>query len=360
MRVTASSLALLYACAYSFRDDVEIPEQERSQASSRGTIFGLLAEEAINGGPPVNLSSLIADLSHEEAQRLIAMWGHAKTWLDEHKRIGWRAEQAFAWEPATDVGRELPRKKHRDYSEATPTELCGTADIVWIEGDSVVVADWKTTATGAPDVDARDQLEGLALMAARAWGYDSARIVTLVVTDQGVEPVEHEPLDVFSLAEVAERLRADLARIPNAEPQAGEHCTGRYCKAVSICPTTAMAMVQLVPDVALVRKEWRYQPVIESPDHLAHMLSIRPLIRKACEQVDATIEAYVADGPVFTSDGREIKKGFRTMPRMSQSALLDLVKQLGGTDEQIALCVRSVVEGNGVRISTASKKGRAA
>ena len=157
--------------------------------------------------------------------------------------------------------------------------------------------------------------------------------------------------------EVGDRIRADVERIAGAVPVPGEHCTGRYCKAVSVCPATNEAMTQLVPDTALVRKDWRYGPVIESPDHLAHMLTMRPLIRKACDQVDAAIEAYVAAGPVRTSDGREIKKAFRTMPRMNQQALIDLARAKGATEDEVNACIRSNVEGNGVRISGA-KKGR--
>ena len=361
VRLSASGVALARACGYAFREDVELPPQAKSGASSRGNAFGLLAEHEINGGECPPISELVAGLSETEGENLVAMWGHAKAWLGERKRLGWRAEVAFAYDLATDKAREIPRTAHRDYSSATATEVCGTADIAYVDGDGIAwILDWKTQGEGAPDLDATDQLETLALMAARAWGCDEARIAKLRVTTEGVFPSEPVTLGFFELIEIAARLRGIASRIPDAEPCVGDHCTERYCRAITVCPKQTSAMVQLVPDVALARKEWRYQPVIESPDHLAHMLSLRPLIRKACEQVDAANEAYVADGPVATSDGRVIKQAFRTMPRMNQSALLDLAKRRGATDDEISACVRQSVESNGVRISGGPKRGRAA
>lgn len=358
MKSTASTLALLHACGYSFRPDVETPPDPPRAASTRGVLFGAITERAINGSAaePPGLDTLPPD----EARRLEAMAGHAVRWLDEHKKLGWRAEQAFAWEPSTDVGRELPRKTHRDYSDATATELCGTADIVAIDGESVIVLDWKTTSDGAPEVDARDQLEGLALMAARAWGYDSARIVTLKVTEHGVEPIEHEPLDVFGLAEVADRIRTDLARVATAEPVDGEWCRGRYCKALAACPKTTAIVEQIIPADALARKEWRFTPQIESPDHLERLLAMLPIATELIDRVKRATVAYVADGPVKTSDGHEIYQAFRTMTRTNAGAVLDLAKQLGATDEQLALCARTAQEPNGVKIKGGAKRKAAA
>lgn len=358
MRASASGLALLHSCGYSFREDVALPPSVASDESKRGNAFALLAEGAVNG-QPVNIDEAVKGLSDAEETRLRKMWGHAFRWLAEHKRLGWRAEQPFAYDPVTDVGRELPRTTHRDYTGATPTELCGTADLVYIEGESVVIPDWKTTVDGAPDVDARDQLEGLALMAARAWGYDSARIITLIVTESGVEEVEGEPLDVFSLVDVRDRIRADLARVPTAEPEPGPHCTLRYCSALAVCPKTQEAIVPLVPVDALTAKRYAFSPVIESPDHLAWLLEKRKIVRKAMEQIDGAVEGYVAAGPVHTSEGDEIRQAFRTMPRMNQSALLELAKQKGATDDEISACIRPSIEGNGVRLYK-GKKAKAA
>lgn len=356
--VTASSAALVHACGWSFRPDVQAPPQPASQEATRGTIFGLLAEQKVNGGPPVPISEKLATLSEEEGRKLVAMWGHASTWIEANMRSEWCAERAFVYDPTKDEAREIPRATHRDYSSAGPGEtVAGTADIVAIDGDAVLVFDWKTSSDGAPGVDAREQLEWLALMACRAWGFDAARIVTPKVTEFGVEAIEGEPLDMFGLAAVAERIAADVARIPSAEPVPGEHCKGRYCKALPVCPSTEVLMAQIVPADSLARKEWRFTTQIESPDHLERILSMLPIASEFVDRVKKATVAYVADGPKRTSDGREIKQAYRDMPRLNQGMLTALAKQLGATEEQLALCVRTNREPNGVRVS--AKKTRA-
>jgi hypothetical protein len=361
MRPTASGAALLRACAHSFRPDIVLPEEtRRTYASKRGTAFGLLAEQRINGGKMPLLSELIAPLSDTEGSRLLSMWGHASEWLDQSCRVGWRAEVAFGYDPETEEARELERREHRDYdATCTANETCaGTADIVAIDGDCVVVYDWKTTTEGAPDVDARDQLEWLALFAARAWHFDRARIVTLKVTENGVDPIDGGELDVFALDGIAQRIRADVARIPGAAPEPGDHCAGRYCKALSVCDRGGAGMPAALP--ALIPPKhlaspFRYSTTIESPDHLAWLLEVRPIVRKFDEMLGKSIEAYVADGPVTATDGRIIKQTYKTVSRMNQEELVKLAQAKGATEEEIGACVHPSSQSNGVRISKGKK-----
>lgn len=356
MRTTASGLALLNACGYSFREDVALPPDPPSDESKRGTAFAELCDAMISGkGDTMALLKTQGEVPDSEAARLDAMWEHASRWIAKNRKLGWRAEQPFAWDPATDVGRELTRSTHRGYEGATPTELCGTADLVSIEGEVVVVWDWKTTTPGARDVDARDQLEGLALMAARAWGYDSARIVTLIVTEDGIEEVEGAMLDAFDLDAVADRIRGDLARVATSEPAPGKHCTGRYCKAIAVCPATQAALAPLVPIEALA-KRYAFTPVIQSPDHAAYIVETRARIKKALEQVEKALKLYVAAEPRFTNDGREVKEEFRRMPHTSAKELEELAHRYGAPMEEIAACTRSSLQPNGIRVRKAGGK----
>jgi Protein of unknown function (DUF2800) len=361
VRVTASSAALLHACAYSFRDDVECPTEAPKAYRDRGVVFGLLAEQWVNGGPTPEISEAIAAMGDEEGRKLTAMWAHARAWLEANCRPGWVAERAFAYSPADDVGRELPRLSHRDYSDAGPGEVCGTADLVWLDGDTICVGDWKSTSDGAPDVDAREQLEWLALFAARAYGLDSARIVTLRVTAGGVTAIEGEALDMFGLAAVAERIAANVARIPGAEAIQGDHCNGRYCKAILVCPETTALVGQVIEASALVHKSWMFAPVIESPDHLQWLLTMKPIAEKYLDSIGAAIVAYVKPGPVTASDGATIEQRWRTMPRTDQGELVALARAKGAAEEEIQACTHGRLEPNGVRASKAAKprKGKA-
>jgi hypothetical protein len=359
--VTASSAALVRACGYSFRADVEVPPSAPTGEQMRGTRFGLLVEHRINVssvGP--SLDRIGEGLSPEESARLGRMWKHALVWLEANMRAGWVAERAFAYDPSADAARELPRLEHRDYSACTPDEtVAGTADIVAIDGDVVVIYDWKSTVDGAPEVDATAQLEWLALFAARAWGYDAARIVTLKVTEDGVFPSEPIELDLFALAAIAERIAADVAAIPSAEPVPGDWCKGRYCKAISVCPETSRAMAPaLVPATALL-KRYPFTTAIESPDHLQALMQMRAMVDAASEAVKEAIKSYVGDREIQCSDGTVIKATFKTMPRESRAELLEAFKLLGGTQEQLDACWHPRVESAGIK-AMKPRKGRAA
>ena len=359
--ITASSAALAHACQWSFRPDVELPpEPTPTGARSRGTAFARLCEHRIHGGPTPPLSELVAELGDDEGRRLVAMWGHASRWLDAHladTSAGWCAERAFAYDPTTDVGRELTRREHRDYSEAKPGEVCGTADLLAVDGDTVVCYDWKTSAGGAPEPEggATAQLEWLALMAARAWGHESARIVTLRVTEDGVEEIEGEALDAIALDEIAARIADDLARVPTSEPQPGDHCRNRYCKAIAVCPVTREAMAPALLPVEALARRYPFTTAIESPDHLQALLQMRSMVDAASDAVKKAITEYVGDKTIECTDGTTIKATYRTMPREDRAQLVALVKSLGGTQEQLDACVFPKIESAGIKASKPKK-----
>jgi len=341
--MTMSRLALLHECGWWARPDVTLPpEIEVRSESTRGTAFAAKAEAKINGtrmpDPP--------DLPADESELLRRMWAHASAWIDEQGWQGWRAEVAFWWDPRTDTGGELPRGEHRDYSAAPADSLCGTADIVNVDQitGEVIIYDWKTRAPGAPEVDADHQLDGLALAAARAYGYHAARVVTLEVTaDRAVRPIIRY-IDVLELAEIASRIRRDLvfASQESPEPRDGSHCARRYCPALSVCPRT-MGRVESVMEASGIGttspRRFLYNSVIQNPDHLLWMIESRAILRKHMERVDASIEAYVADGEKTASDGSVIRKTWRAgTPHLNRDAAIELMQRKGATEEEIGAC----------------------
>lgn len=352
-RISASRLALLEHCQYFARDGVTWADT-RSDAASFGTSIHALAEAYIRN-PRAEL--VTAD------ERLARVWAHVKAYIDEHRSLGWRPEVAFAFDPLTDAAHELPQAEHRDYSAATEREICGTADLVYMSSDEqgafACVDDWKYSGFHLDAGRARAQLAALSLFVARAWGADRVRARALKISDTGVDGTsEVYWFDAFDLAAQSDSIARGLAAVGRAEPQPGEHCTGRWCPAISACPATQGALAQVIPAASLV-KSYRYSPAIEGPDHLAWMLTVRPLLNKALEQVDDAVRAFVADGPVTTSEGATIRQTMKSLTKFDQNALLDLLSRKGASDDEIQSCVRTMQVSNGVRVSGA-KKGRAA
>lgn len=348
--LTASSAALAEACQHSFRPDVaKPPEPETSEEQARGNLVGSLSEAFINGTQEPQWS--LADSAGR-------MWQHLHAWLKENKRLAWKAEAAFLYDPVADHAREIPRSKHRDYSMATETETCAaTLDIVSIEDQVLVVRDIKTHAPGAPHMSAAKQLEWCALFACRAWGFDQARIETLVVTELGltVEDVRH--IDMFDLADIRAGIQATLAKIPAAEPRPGDHCTQRWCKLLTTCDRAGRgapaALAQVIPAEMLARK-YIYGAPIESAEQLRWYVEVNAIVKKAQEAASRMATAYVTsrEGRVQCEDGSEVYASTRGMPRQDKKALDALLVRLGATGEDIQSTWRITREPAGLKVRT--------
>jgi hypothetical protein len=358
IRVTASRLALLSECQFFARAEVPWADRDSDDAATGRAVHGMIDHYLSTGELPTT-----------EDARAAAYFAAAKVWIDANRRVGMSTEVAFAYEPSTGIGRELPKKDgHRDYSDVGPTEIAGTADLVSMgidgQGAFVAVDDWKVSI--GPDVlDASAQLGGLALFAARAYGVDRARVRTLKITEAGVEPIEAW-LDEWDLEEIAGAISERITRIESSEPTPGPHCSERWCPALAACPATQKDLAsaeQLVPVDALVRRRVDMPLTIDikSPDHAADVLARVRAASKALDLLKSAVTDYVGEG-VTLSDGDRLAPTFRTVSRLSSAKLEQLARDNGATDEDIALCFTSAREGAGIKVikDKTQKRGRAA
>jgi hypothetical protein len=355
IRVTGSRLALLAECQYFARPDVEWSEQ-KSASASFGTRLHAMCEAQIEGRDPkcgddVEVGAVFANV--------------VSPWLRANRLAGWRAEVPFAIDVYAGTARELRKGEHREYVGAGNDDLCLTTDVVYMaedgDGPFACVDDFKWSGFHGDEQKAQAQLTAQAVAVAKAWGADRVRARAIRISEDRIDDTaEVYWLDVFDIAEAIETMRELLAKVPTAEPREGDHCRARWCPALVSCPSTTAIVDQIIPADALARKEWRFTPTIESPDHLERILAMLPVASEFVERVRKATAACVAEGPVKTSDGREIYQAYRTMPRTNMSAVLDLAKQLGATDEQLSLCVRTSQEPNGVRVKGGGKKSRKA
>lgn len=281
MTPTASILDLALLCNWWTDPAVQPPAMPTSDEARVGTALHSCVQ---HGGE--------RDVSGFEPEELatVRRW-HAAWQMSDWSRWPWQHEVAFAYDPAADAGRILPSDSHRDYSDAKPGEITGTADLVLCDGDRVVVADIKTGAqmTRKPARDAM-QLRFLALAASRVWGVSEAHVMFLDVDDDGVLP-ESADLDADDLLDTRMAL---LSVLQPSAPRPGDHCTG--CKAVAVCPDAARkqeALVALEAPVALT------DAVL--PDVLAGLA----IARKRLEALNDWARDRVAQlGEVRLPDGR--------------------------------------------------------
>ncbi len=224
---TASKAALVAACQYPWRSGVEWVET-RGKAAIDGDAFHKAAAAMVDDTIPKEPIKSTAWLT----RRLAA----AQKWIDANYVRGWRAEEAYAYDPETGTSTLLGHNIGRDYDGhgRLPGQLAGSADIVIPPGVGVpvVVADWKTGRFVPDSVWA--QMEWLCLFAARSYGVTYAVAYVLHVTEDGVAQAARE-YHRDDLNRIEDAIRAQLRAIPDAWPTDGVHCDALYCPARAGC-----------------------------------------------------------------------------------------------------------------------------
>lgn len=203
--VTASSLHRAHACQHPWTSGLEWVD--RQNASGRlGHAFHAAAERA-SLLEEVHIDGIALEFSLQPAQirRLGAMFRAWEAWFAT-RRVDhgeWSFERKIAYDPVSETSRWLSSPSARDYSEARPNEVCGTADVIVYSGDEpdrrATVSDYKTGVWVDHPRDS-DQMRFLSLAVARLCGLSSVLAEIIRVTEEGVHVVAHR----FHLGELTE------------------------------------------------------------------------------------------------------------------------------------------------------------
>ncbi len=358
---SASKRRLLQRCAWWARPDVELPPWDPTEAAERGTALHRVA-----AGEAYETVAEEYGYDVEELAELVAVW---REWWPEFVNGGLggvtmaphavhgRTEVPYAYDTATGAARELPGEGQRDYSDASETEVPGTADVVIVDPHFVVTIDLKTGRPPKTLAEYREQLEHNALAATRVHGVEEAVIMVAHVTPAGVE-VDVDRLDALDLAGVAGALAAEVASIPNAEPRPGAHCRDLYCPALAVCPMTQTSLA-LVPDV-------RRLPLVgevENDADAALLIDALPRFEAWAKDRKAAMKRYVKgrDGGVVLPDGRiyTLEKATRETVRLDVRGALEALRSVLGAHTDEALTVRASKESieRAARVAAGGKRG---
>lgn len=182
--------------------------------------------------PRAENASEWAERGHEEHAELAVGVGETGHEWEHLIPPGSRSEVALAFDVATRVGRILGENLDRAYGSVRPFEIVGSADVVGVDGDTVVVLDFKTGYADVEPAHANTQLAFYALAACRALGKQRA-IVRIVYTKQ--HRVDEATLDALDLAAFADRLASLHSRVAelHASKKRGEPVPtneGAWCK----------------------------------------------------------------------------------------------------------------------------------
>ncbi len=308
---TFSKAALAAKCAFPWNGGIAWPEQITSDAANFGIAVHRAAELlALWGTAPLDAIAEHYGLHGSELKRFHLTVGWVADFI-RGEREQWSfaaAEVAFAVDPFVDESRILEQDGPRDYSRARPAELCGTADLVTVVGEQLIVSDYKTGRykMGAdPSADA--QMRALGYAAARAYGYDSVEVRLLNVDEGGVR-MTRRLLDVIDLATIRLELLGvvrDTGEVHNPTPKPGSHCAQQWCPIASVCPATQKTIAQINPELQLTAD-------IRSPEHAARLREQVAVAKKALAALDTAIKEYAKRHPIPLGNGKVLGQQERT------------------------------------------------
>lgn len=218
---------------------------------------------------------------------------------------GSRAELALCYDVALGVGRVIGEDIGRAYGEQGAFEVFGSADVVGMQDDAVVVRDWKTGYGAVEPAATNPQLAFGALAACRALGKQRA-IVGIVFTKTGIcDEAELDLLDLAAFANTLAGLHPRIAELKAARKRGeavptreGSWC--RYCAAKHACPSKNALLVQLSGRGLTVVGDSVMTPE-KAADAVRQFQHVEQLVKDA----KARLTAYVDEnGPIDLGNGK--------------------------------------------------------
>lgn len=217
-----------------------------------------------------------------------------------------RVEVKIRYNTATREAVILGDGADRNYGSAGPFDIFMSLDVLGVDGDCVIVLDWKTGHNSVESASTNGQLWAGALAACRALGKSKA-IIRIVYTNQGGRCDEYE-IDAIEMADFAgrlERLHVVVAERQTAhkrgevlETHEGSWC--RYCPSKPYCPSKNALLVQVAEKGLAVIGDSAITPA-RAASAYEQIVRVEQLVKDARKR----LETYVDEnGPIDLGGGR--------------------------------------------------------
>lgn len=222
------------------------------------------------------------------------------------------AEVSFGFNLATGECRELGRGLTREeaHARAKSGEMVGTADLVGLVGDAVLVFDWKSGRGHVDRADVNWQVRDYCLMAARCYGRERAVGSIVRVLDDGVwyDSTELDALELGAHEAELRSLMDERARVialpPAERPQLHEGVWCRYCPALPFCP----AKQQLVATLAAAPGQLEAQTLELTPERAGKAWERIQAAEQLLERLRAVLKDYARTQPFSVGDGSVVEE----------------------------------------------------
>lgn len=333
-RLTASKAGLAIECSFWLHDHVPLDTSPAGPAADEGTAVHALIENDIRGGDG---AVVLPPLSPDGALRVEAKFTAWKAWAKKERRIGWRPEVAYAYDPSTDTARELVQRGHRDYSGVKPGEVAMQLDVVTMGADAdgplAEVIDWKTGRDVEPALT-NGQLGVAALAVSRVMGVDRVRVRLVYIGEDGVHE-DSAVLEALDLDMVRHHMRRVVGS-PDTTPKPGPHCSGMYCNARHQCPAIVGDMAQLV-NVPPADMRTLVAGALVTPEDagFAHvrLRAIKDAVAAVEERIKSIVETH---GSAPTAGGKVLRLVPATRTNVNGKKALVMLREMGAAETALS------------------------
>jgi hypothetical protein len=259
---------------------------------------------------------------------------------------GWDAEVPFSYDLDSGEGRRLDAASGRVYGAVPASTVVGTADLVRVAGDAVLVVDAKTGRGWLPPPGQSGQLRFLALAAATAHGASEAIVGHLSLRPDGSTWLEVETLDALELGLVREQLQDARRAVESRHvaPREGAWC--RYCPAFNVCPAKAALAAAVVQ-----------APPVLSPETAAAAWKRLREVKAVLGRVEDALREYAEQAPVPLGDGLELAAVTTLRETYDAGIAQQVVREMYGDEVAAGVVELSTTKG---RIEAAVRTGLAA
>ena len=338
--LTASRLDLAAKCPGSFALG---HVQTESPAAGKGTEIHAFIETLLSEGllEPQALTDpearrVCERLDPKEVFRIAAARSLAGEDAEEedHEEGKLLVENALALSPDAGEALALPEGGgYRDYSEAPEGYVCGTADVIAVFWDHVLITDWKSGGEVLPAPERNLQLRFHALAAALAYRVGRTTVQLAYIDGEGRITVSSFEFSEEDLAGIAAEIRGIVERIERARRgrpgfRVGSHC--RYCPAFASCPAQAGAAQALLEEKL---EELTPEKAAEAWRRLLAMEAATKKVRKA-------LGDYAENrGGVPLEDGRELRLVESRRDTILPDVVMPLLRDLYGDEADRAVSI---------------------
>ncbi len=292
--------------------------------------------------PRAETASVWADAGHEEHAELAdqLLRGDLPDWIARHIPAGSRPELALAFDVATRTGRVVGENIGRAYGDVGPFEIVGSADAIGIDGDAVVVVDFKTGHNDVEPAATNPQLAFYCLAAARALGKTKAIARIIYTKSNRVDEASLDALDLAAFAGRLERLHvrsaSDLAARNRGEPVSTRE--GSWCKWCSSAPYcgSKVALIAQMAGLTVIGDGVTSETAAVAYEQVVR---IESLIRDARQRLSTFVDEQ---GPIDLGNGRMfgryVRKGNESLDGdVAVTAIAEVIGESAREFESIAI-----------------------